>query len=399
MLIQRPDYLNFLMEWKDEPIIKVISGIRRCGKSTLFDLYQAELAAQGVKDDQIIAINFEDAENEPLREYHALHDYVTSGMQTGKMNYIFLDEIQHVPDYQKAVDSLFIKKNADVYLTGSNAYFMSGELATLLSGRYVELKMLPLSFKEYASAFDANISKEELYRNYVYNSSFPYTVGLQNRRNIHAYLDGLYNTVVLNDIVARKRIQDPSMLSSVIRFMFDNIGNLCSAKKIADSMTSAGRKISSHTVESYLDGITDSLLMYRVGRYDIKGREPLQLLDKFYLADVGLRYDLLGTRNVDQGHILENVVYLELLRRGYKVYVGKNAATEVDFVAQDFEGNLEYYQVSWTVRDTKTLERELAPLDTISDHNPKYLLTMDNDPPASHNGIRQKFVLDWLLGI
>jgi hypothetical protein len=320
-------------------------------------------------------------------------------MQAGKMNYIFLDEIQHVPDYQKAVDSLFIKKNADVYLTGSNAYFMSGELATLLSGRYVELKMLPLSFKEYASAFDANISKEELYRNYVYNSSFPYTVGLQNRRNIHAYLDGLYNTVVLNDIVARKRIQDPSMLSSVIRFMFDNIGNLCSAKKIADSMTSAGRKISSHTVESYLDGITDSLLMYRVGRYDIKGREHLQLLDKFYLADVGLRYDLLGTRNVDQGHILENVVYLELLRRGYKVYVGKNAATEVDFVAQDFEGNLEYYQVSWTVRDAKTLERELAPLDTISDHNPKYLLTMDNDPPASHNGIRQKFVLDWLLGI
>jgi hypothetical protein len=297
------------------------------------------------------------------------------------------------------VDSLFIKKNADVYLTGSNAYFMSGELATLLSGRYVELKMLPLSFKEYASAFDTSTSKEELYRNYVYNSSFPYTVGLQNRRNIHAYLDGLYNTVVLNDIVARKRIQDPSMLSSVIRFMFDNIGNLCSAKKIADSMTSAGRKISSHTVESYLDGITDSLLMYRVGRYDIKGREHLQLLDKFYLADVGLRYYLLGTRNVDQGHILENVVYLELLRRGYKVYVGKNAATEVDFVAQDFEGNLEYYQVSWTVRDAKTLERELAPLDTISDHNPKYLLTMDNDPPASHNGIRQKFVLDWLLGI
>ena len=315
-----------------------------------------------------------------------------------KMNYIFLDEIQHVQEYQKAVDSLFVKKNADVYITGSNAYFMSGELATLLSGRYVELKMLPLSFKEYASAFDGTVSKEELYRNYVYNSSFPYTVNLNNRRNIHAYLDGIYNTVVLNDIVARKKIQDPSMLKSVIKFMFDNIGNLCTIKKIADSMTSAGRKISSHTVENYLDGITESLLMYRVGRYDIKGKEHLQLLDKYYLADIGLRYYLLGTQNVDQGHILENIVYLELIRRGYTVYIGKMGSAEVDFVAQDCDGNTEYYQVSWTVHDEKTLERELKPLDSISDHNPKYLLTMDNDPPISHNGIRQKYALDWLLG-
>ena len=266
MLIERPEYLNFLMEWKDRQIIKVISGIRRCGKSTLFDLFQEKLRQEGVQENQIIVINFEDAENEPLRDYHALYDYVKAKMQPDRMNYIFLDEIQHVTEYQKAVDSLFIKKNADVYIIGSNAYFMSGELATLLSGRYVELKMLPLSFKEYVSAFDSNVSKEELYRNYVYNSSFPYTVGLNNRRNIHAYLDGIYNTVVLNDIVARKKIQDPSMLKSVLKFMFDNIGNLCTIKKIADSMTSAGRKVSSHTIENYLDGITDSLLMYRVGR-------------------------------------------------------------------------------------------------------------------------------------
>lgn len=398
MTINRPEYLKFLLDWQDKQIIKVVSGIRRCGKSTLFDLFQAELLSQGVTSEQIITLNFEDAEYEQLCEYHALYEYIKSKMQPDKMNYIFLDEIQHVPLYQKAVDSLFIKKNTDVYITGSNAYFMSGELATLLSGRYVELKMLPLSFKEYVSAFSPSLSKEELYRNYVYNSSFPYTVTLNSRRNIHAYLDGIYNTVVLNDIVTRKNIQDPSMLKSVLKFMFDNIGNLCTAKKIADSMTSAGRKISSKTVENYLEGISDSLLMYRVSRYDIKGKEYLKLQDKYYLADMGLRYYLLGTRNVDQGHILENIVYLELIRRGYQVYVGKVANTEVDFVAQDYEGNLEYYQVSWTVRDEVTLSRELKPLDSINDHNPKFLLTMDNDPPVSYNGIRQKYVLDWLLG-
>lgn len=397
-MIQRPEYVKFLTEWKDQQIIKVVSGIRRCGKSTLFDLFRDYLFSVGVAEEQIISINLEEAENEYLCEYRALYDYVKSKMLPDKRNYIFLDEIQHVKDYQKAVDSLFVKKNADVYITGSNAYFMSGELATLLSGRFVELKMLPLSFREYASAFDDTISKEELYRNYVYNSSFPYTVGLKTRRNIHAYLDGIYNTVVLNDIVARRKIQDPSMLKSVIKFMFDNIGNLCTVKKIADSMTSAGRKISNHTVENYLEGITDSLLMYRVSRYDIKGKEYLQLQDKYYLADIGLRYYLLGQQNVAQGHILENVVYLELRRREYAVYIGKMGAAEVDFVAQDFDGNVEYYQVSWTVRDEKVLQRELMPLASIADHNPKYLLTMDNDPPASHNGIRQIFVLDWLLG-
>ncbi len=396
-MIQRPQYMEFLMDWKDRQIIKVVSGIRRCGKSTLFDLFQESLRTDGVEESQIIAVNFEDMENEPLCDYRRLYEYIKQRMLPGKMNYIFLDEIQHVPDYQKVVDSLFIKKNADVYITGSNAYFMSGELATLLSGRYVELKMLPLSFKEYVSAFDENAGVESLYRNYIYNSSFPYTVGLDSRRNIHAYLDGLYNTVVLNDIVARKQIKDPSMLKSVLKFMFDNIGNLCTAKKIADSMTSAGRKISNHTVESYIEGITESLLMYRVGRYDIKGRDYLKLQEKYYIADIGLRYYALGTRNADQGHILENVVYLELLRRGYDVYVGVIGNKEVDFVAQDHDGNIEYYQVSLTVRDEATLKRELASLDSIADHNPKYLLTMDNDPPVSYNGIRQKYVLDWLL--
>ena len=396
-MIQRPDYLNFLIEWKEKNIIKVITGIRRCGKSTLFELFREHLLDNGVLEKQIISINFEDAEYEDLCDYKKLYEYIKSKMISDKMNYIFLDEIQHVERFEKVVDSLFVKKNADVYITGSNAYFMSGELATLLSGRYVELKMLPLSFKEYVSAFDDKMSNEELYRNYVYNSSFPYTVELGNRKNIYTYLDGLYSTVVLNDIVSRKKIADPTMLKSVIKYMFDNIGNTCSVKKISDTMTSLGRKISNHTVENYLEGITDSLLMYRVGRYDIKGKEHLRLLEKFYLADVGLRYYLLGTSNVDQGHILENIVYLELLRRGYKVFVGKAGASEVDFVTQDFEGNVEYYQVSFSVRDEQTLKRELESLDSIDDHNPKYLLTMDNDPPISHNGIKQKYVLDWLL--
>lgn len=397
MMIQRDEYLRFLLDWKDQQIIKVISGIRRCGKSTLFELFREKLLQDGVDEKQIIDINFEDADNAELCDFKKLYDYIKGRMLPDKMNYIFLDEIQHVDQFQKAVDSLFIKKNADVYITGSNAYFMSGELATLLSGRYVELKMLPLSFKEYVSAFDGSKSLEDLYNSYLYNSSFPYTVGMTNRRNIHAYLDGIFNTIVLNDIVQRKKVQNPLMLKSVIKFMFDNIGNPCTAKKISDSMTSQGRKVSNHTVETYLEGLTDSLLMYRVSRYDIKGKDYLQLLDKYYIADIGLRYYLLGLNSTDRGHILENVVYLELVRRGYTVYVGKNGSAEVDFVVQDYDGNTEYYQVSWSVREESTLKRELSALESIQDHNPKYILTMDNDPPISYNGIRQINVLKWLV--
>ncbi len=397
MMIKREEYLKFLLEWKDQQIIKEISGIRRCGKSTLFELFREKLLQDGVDEKQIIDINFEDADNAELCDFKKLYDYIKGRMLPDKMNYIFLDEIQHVDQFQKAVDSLFIKKNADVYITGSNAYFMSGELATLLSGRYVELKMLTLSFKEYVSAFDGSKSLEELYNSYLYNSSFPYTVGMTNRRNIHAYLDGIFNTIVLNDIVQRKKVQNPLMLKSVIKFMFDNIGNPCAAKKISDTMTSQGRKVSNHTVETYLEGLTDSLLMYRVSRYDIKGKDYLQLLDKYYIADIGLRYYLLGINNADRGHILENVVYLELLRRGYTVYVGKNGAAEVDFVVQDHDGNTEYYQVLWSVREESTLKRELGALESIQDHNPKYILTMDNDPPTSYNGIRQRYALEWLI--
>lgn len=397
-MIPRNEYLDSLISLKDKQLIKVVTGIRRCGKSTLFELYQEHLLQNGVEQEQIIAFNLEDGDYADIEDSKALYKLVKERLLPDKMNYIFLDEVQRVTDFQKAVDGLFIKKNCDVYITGSNAYLLSGELATLLSGRYVEIKMLPLSFREYVSAFPENASFDRLYQDYIHNSSFPYTLELKRQKDIRQYLGGIYDSIVLKDIIARKRFPDVAMLQSVVRFLFDNIGNMCSTKKIADTMTSAGRKIAVHTVESYLTALTDSFIFYRVGRYDIKGKQYLKTGDKYYAADIGLRYNVLGSKKADAGHILENIVYLELLRRGYEVYVGKVGSAEVDFIAIGEEGE-EYYQVAYTVIDAdgKTLERELAPLDAISDHNPKYLLTMDLGPMVSHNGIKQVNVLDWLL--
>lgn len=395
-MIERIEYLNQLISFREKHLIKIVTGIRRCGKSTLFELFQDYLLKDGIHSEQIISINFEDVDYEELTDYKILHDYIKKRLIPDKMNYIFLDEIQHVKHYQKAVDSLFIKKNCDLYITGSNAYLLSGELATLLSGRYVEINMLPLSFKEYISVLPDKIDIAKKYINYLANSSFPYTLELSNKKDIRVYLDGIYNSTVLQDIVARKKVSDVSVLESVIRFMFDNIGNLCSPKKIADTLTSAGRKISVHTVEGYLGALTDSLILYKVGRYDVKGKQYLKTLEKYYLVDIGLRYYLLGSKNTDMGHILENIIYLELLRRGYEVHIGKVGNAEVDFIAIGEEGT-EYYQVALTLRDESTLAREIAPLDSISDHNPKYLLTLDDDLPTNHNGIRQINALDWLL--
>ncbi|MFQ7001057.1 MAG: ATP-binding protein [Clostridium sp.] len=396
-MIERKEYLNTLIDFKDKHIIKVLTGIRRCGKSTLFILFQNYLLNNEVTKEQIISINFEDIDYEELLDYKALYKYIKERLIPNKMNYIFLDEIQNVPNYQKAVDSLFLKDNIDLYLTGSNAYLLSGEIATLLSGRYIEIQMLPLSFKEYVSYFNDKTDLARKYTDYLINSSFPYTLELNGlKKNIREYLGGIYSTVVLKDIIARKNINDVFMLESIIRFMFHNIGNLCSIKKIADTMTSDGRKITSPTVESYLSALVDSYILYKVRRYDIKGKQYLKTGEKYYVVDIGLRYYLLGTKKVDMGHILENIIYLELLRRGYEIYIGKVGSTEVDFIAINDEG-IEYYQVALTVHDEKTLERELYPLNSISDHNPKYLLTLDNDPITSHNGIKQINAIDWLL--
>lgn len=402
-LIERPEYLNQLIAFKDTQIIKVITGIRRCGKSTLFDLYCDYLRASGIGEKQIIRVNLEDPDLGEIDNYRKLYSLIKERLLGNTMNYIFIDEVQTVPDFQKAVDGLFIKKNCDVYITGSNAYLLSGELATLLSGRYVEIKMLPFSFKEYISAFQDRTDLMIKYRDYIQNGSFPYILNLTRKQDIRAYLESVYTAVVLKDVVARKRISDVAMLESVISYMFDNIGNLCSATKISNTMTSAGRKISVHTVENYLSALTDSYVLYKAKRYDIKGKQLLVTGSKYYLSDIGLRYYLLGTKRADEGHILENVVYLELLRRGYEVYVGKVDRVEVDFIAINDCGE-EYYQVAWTVMGDgvdgsgrTVLERELTPLEAIHDHNPKYLLTMDFVPLTSHNGIKQMNVLDWLL--
>jgi len=396
-MIARMEYLDFLIRAKDKQLIKVVSGIRRCGKSTMFDIYKSYLIEQGVEDKQIVFINFEDLSFNYLRDYMKLYNYVMDKVQEDKMNYIFLDEIQHVNEFERVVDSLFIHKNIDIYITGSNAYFMSGELATLLSGRYIELKMLPLSFKEYCKGTGEEKNYADMYREYQLNSSFPYAITIANDRKLLVdYLEGIFNTVILKNVVARNKIADVMMLEDVVKFVFHNIGNQTSIAKIANTMTSNGRKIDPKTVEKYMKALSDSLIIYKAKRYNIKGKQYLKTLEKYYVVDIGLRYMLLGMSNSDVGHILENIIYLELIRRGFDVYVGQYGDMEVDFVAMN-ENGIHYFQVAATVRDPKTLERELKPLLKIEDHYPKVLLTLDKDPEGDYLGVRRINALDFLL--
>lgn len=396
-IINRQEYLDKLIALRDKQLIKVITGIRRCGKSTLMEIFQNYLKSNGVSDNNIISINFEDYDNYELREPSKLYSYIKEKLSDIGMNYIFLDEIQHVEDFPRIVDSLYIKKNVDVYITGSNAYMLSSEIATLLSGRYVEIKMLPLSFKEYIESTGDTKELSRKYADYIENSSFPYTLELRDTpKELYNYLEGIYNSIVVKDIANRKKITDTMMLESITRFLFDNIGNPMSTKKIADTMTSMGRKIDVKTVEKYVSALTESFVMYQAKRYNVKGKQYLKTLEKYYAVDMGLRYMLLGTRSTDVGHILENVVYLELIRRGYDVYVGKIDDLEVDFVAMD-KKQIEYFQVAATVRDENTLNRELLPLQKISDNYPKVILTLDDDPEADYDGIKRINVLDWLI--
>ncbi len=398
MIIKRKEYLDKLISLKDKKIIKVITGVRRCGKSTLMEIFKDYLLQTGINEKNIISINFEDYDFYDLRKPDRLYDYIKSKLVVGERNYIFLDEIQHVDDFPRIIDSLFIKSNIDIYITGSNAYMLSGEIATLLSGRYVEISMLPLSFAEYVSTTGDKKDLSRKYIDYIENSSFPYTLELRNQEaQIKSYLDAIYNTVIVKDIVTRKKISDIPMFESVTRFMFDNIGSPLSTKKIADTMTSDGRKIDVKTVEKFISGLTESFILYKANRYNIKGKQYLKTLEKYYVVDIGLRYALLGFRSIDVGHVLENVVYLELLRRGYDVYVGKVDDMEVDFVAMNNK-KIAYFQVAMTVRDPKTLERELKPLRGINDHYPKFILTLDEDPEVDYDGIRKINALDWLLG-
>ncbi len=393
-MLERKEYLEKLKTWKDKDLIKVVTGIRRCGKSTLFELFIDFLKQSQVSEDHIISLNLESPEYD-FKNYRELYNYVKSQITDNNNYYVFLDEVQNIEEFQKAVDGLYIIKNVDVYITGSNAFLLSGELATLLSGRYIEIKMLPLSFREYVNFYQEN-NLEKLYLQYINKSSFPYALNLDDVSQVTSYLDSLYNTILVKDILSRKKISDSGMLKSVTEFMFSTIGSNLSVKKIADTLTYNGRNISVHTVETYLEALTESYIFNKVSRYDIKGKQYLQTGDKYYATDVTMRYALLGNKNMDLGHILENIVYLELIRRGYKVYIGKNEEKEVDFVAENQNGTV-YFQVAYTVRDEKTLQRELIALQTINNHYPKYILTMDNDPEVDYDGIRKMNVLEWLL--
>ncbi|MBR4721075.1 MAG: ATP-binding protein [Clostridia bacterium] len=398
-MVQRKEYLDNLIALKDKKVIKVITGVRRCGKSTLFELYIDYLKQSGVEEGQIISVNLEDLENFHLIDYHALYDYISEKLTPDKNNYIFIDEVQRCSGFEKAVDSLFIKKNCDVYITGSNAYLLSGELATLLSGRYIQIDMLPFSFKEYYDAKkESGKSKRELFDSYLKFGSFPYVAYLDNdEKIINQYIEGIYNTILLKDVAMREKITDVSVLENILKTVASSIGSPISAKKISDTLISSGRKISPNTVEAYLRALTDSYILYNATRYDIKGKQFLKTLGKYYFVDSGIRNHIISGSASDLGHILENVVYLELLRRKNKVNIGKLAEKEVDFVAGNM-GEIEYYQVSASVIDEKTLERELAPLKEIKDNYPKTILTLDDiGNGKNYEGIKQINVIDWLL--
>ena len=399
-MVERKEYLEELKRWKEKDLIKVVTGIRRCGKSTLFDLFIDYLKSIGVSEKQIIKINLEDADYD-FKDYKELYNYIKTNLIPDKMNYVFLDEVQNVPEFQRAVDSLYIKKNVDVYITGSNAYLLSGELATLLSGRYIEIKMLPLSFKEYVSAFPNNNNYYQLFLEYMRNGGMPGNLSIidTNPNDIDKYMDGIFSTIVYKDIMARNNITDKILLENILKFIYDSIGSPISTKKISDTLTSKGMSTSNHTVENYITAFIESFLIYKAERFDVKGKNLLVRDYKYYSVDTGLRSYLLGKKaDSDMGHILENIVYLELLRRGYKVYVGKVDELEVDFVTENRDG-LKYYQVALTTRDEKVLERELRSLRKTGDHYPKYLLTLDMDLETDYDGITKINVIDWLLEV
>lgn len=405
-MVQRKEYLEQLKKWKDEQVIKVVTGIRRCGKSTLLEMYQDYLKTQGIADDQIISINFEELEYEELLDYKVLYNYVKDRLHKTKPTYVFLDEIQQVENFQKAVDSLYVKKNVDIYITGSNAYLLSGELATLLSGRYIEIKMLPLSFSEFCELRpDGN--KDALFAEYMKNGGLPYVTMLGNdSEKIDTYLEGIYNTIIVKDVEEHQRRKEPdpnkrkitdiSLLKNISRFLASSIGSPISVKSIADYVTSGGRKISQNTVDDYVEALVEPYIFYPAERFDIPGKQLLKKNQKMYIVDLGLRRHLLARKKYDLGFSLENIIYFELLRRGYSVNVGKVGVAEIDFVARKNDEVL-YFQVAASMVDEATFEREMSPLRSINDHYPKTVLTLDRFTLGNYEGITVVNAIDWLL--
>lgn len=396
-MIPRPDYIEQLDRWRDRDLIKVVTGVRRCGKSTLLQLYAEHLRAGGVDPGRIITINLEQLEYEHLLDYHKLHDEILARAKPGEMNYVFIDEVQNVPEFQRAVDSLYTRDNLDLYITGSNALMLRGTLATLLSGRYIEVSMLPLSFKEFCSASDASASRQRLYDRYISTGGMPGAfTQADGSLSLYDYLEGILSTVLFKDVAQRLNIANTQGLDALATYLFDNVGNLTSAKAISDFITSQGIRISPNTVSEYISGLVDSYIFYPAKRFDLRGKRLLKLQEKYYGVDMGMRRMVLSGRIRDTGRILENVVFLELKRRYKSVYIGKVGDAEVDFVVESAEGYA-YYQVAETVSSSATLKRELQALRSVQDDYPKYLITMDDADEVSHQGISQVYALDWLL--
>ena len=404
-MVERKEYLKSLIQWKNEQVIKVVTGIRRCGKSTLLVQYQSWLQKNGVSAEQIVSVNFEELEYEDLLDYKKLYVYLKERLVSGKTTYIFLDEIQKVPYFEKAVDSIYVKPDVDVYITGSNAYMLSGDLATLLTGRYVEIKMLPLSFREFLEI--TKLEKQQGFAEYMRNGGLPYIASMERTtEKVEIYLEGIYNTVIVKDIEDRqarkesdpdkRKINDITLLKTIARYLSSVVGNPVSIRSITDYLSSNGRKISPNTVGDYVEALTESFIFYPVERFDIVGKQLLKANKKLYIVDLGLRNHILPRRNYVLGFSLENIVYFELLRRGYKVTMGKHGNTEVDFVAEK-QNVYKYFQVTADMTAQETFEREMRPLENIRDNYEKIILTADMLTIGNYNGIQVKNLTDWLL--
>ncbi len=393
-------YLTQLISFKDKPLIKVITGLRRCGKSTLLSLFENYLLKIGISKDNIIRMNFESFEFDELTDYKELHTYINKRLNNNyEKYYILLDEVQQISSWEKAINSFLVDADVDIYITGSNAYLLSSELSTLLSGRYVEIKMQPLSFKEYLDFTETENSEnlQEKFNKYIRYGGLPTVVDLMdNPDTIGPFLEGIYNTVMMKDVIERNGVRDAALLESILKYIASNIGSIVSTKKISDYLTSSGRKTNSDTIDNYLKMLENAFIIYRANRYDLKGKMFLKTLEKYYIVDMGIRNRLTGLSNTDYGHILENLVYLELLRRGYKVTIGKVGTLEVDFVATKADEKI-YYQVSATILDEQTRGRELRPLQSIPDNYPKYIITSDHTIFIDYSGIKVKNIIDFLL--
>lgn len=399
-LIERNEYVAWLKSYKDKPLIKVVTGLRRVGKSTIFDLYIQELKKDGVKDEQVLKINFEDLDNEPLRDKHTLYSHIMSHTKDGKMLYVFLDEIQRVNGFEEVVDSLFIKENIDVYITGSNAKFLSSEIATLLTGRYVEINVLPLSFKEYYDHFNGNgKSKRDLFTDYITYGALPgifmFDTGTTQQRE---YIESVYKTILEKDVLKRNSAASRQLVENILSYLVYNIGCLTTTKRITDTLNSNGTKVSYNTVDSYFETLQDCFFVYKADRYDVVGKEYLKLINKYYITDFGFKYYILNNKTIELPQILENLIFLELKRRRFKVATGKVAEKEVDFIIKDNSDRVQYIQVAVTVMDEDKLKQELRPFYEINDNYPKYIITLDDYFVKDHDGVITINALDFLLG-